>query len=87
MKRPWMLEEEARDTWCPHARVADVSGADSIGYSYNRREGGSIVYTGDPKCVGSLCSQWVERGLSVNGKEIGRCGLVHLQDREDKIDI
>ena len=54
--------KEAKEKWCPFARVAD-----SEYQGYNREEGSSW-----PKCIADRCMawRWVDKG-----RELGYCGL------------
>jgi len=82
-----MTEDQAREKWCPFARVTEV---DEMGNSnacdYNRQYHPSDVVThGYPaQCVASDCMAWrwkLDADLRQmvdaldNGKQIGYCGL------------
>jgi len=53
-----MTEDEAKEKWCPMARVTLLSDSKLVG-SANRAGLGGRSIEEDPKCLGSECMMWV----------------------------
>jgi len=65
-------EKEAKERWCPFARVWSTT---SYGYAAapNRTEGGRHIGS---ECIGSACMSWREdKRFGEPGKRPGYCGL------------
>jgi hypothetical protein len=68
-----MTEEQAKEKWCPFARVAGISSRGAI----NRDD-----KSGEPdvcaRCIASDCMAWRSDGIEAHDDEVvhyGHCGL------------
>jgi len=67
-------DDEAKEKWCPMARVQYDDRFEGYGYSHNRMEESDKI----PKhshCIGSKCMLWRETPSMQNKEKTGRCGL------------
>ena len=73
-----MTPADARQKWCPMARV--MNGSHDPAATYNRLEdfGGSPLLSSACDCIADDCAMWVWTGWKRDGTEAdGRCGLIN----------
>ena len=77
-------EAEARNKWCPEARIAEVRLAQQQGYTDATRHVAATVNRPDCNCIGRACMHWRwqfedyydgAREGALSDKAKGFCGL------------
>ncbi len=52
-----LTEDEAKQKWCPFARIGGGQGVDGAAYNRIEHHGGDISHTA-AQCIGSACMAW-----------------------------
>lgn len=76
----YLTEEEARQKWCPFARVSASNFPEPGNHASNRDAGGSVPSNGS-NCLASECMAWrIKRLVGRDEQVAGYCGLVGKPD-------